>query len=96
MSGVNMSGGKWETDPTFVGSPFQLDYLTKPTALLELGIDLSAKIQDRVRPEDEVFIAAYPSFNVNGKGSSLPSPRQRISSRHLLSRANLTHSPVFT
>uniref|UniRef100_A0A7S0MRW1 DUF1995 domain-containing protein n=1 Tax=Pyramimonas obovata TaxID=1411642 RepID=A0A7S0MRW1_9CHLO len=64
-SGINMSGGKWETSPTFVDSAFQLDFLTKPTALLELGIDLSAKVQDRIRPEDEIFIAAYPSFNVN-------------------------------
>ena len=39
LSGINMSGGTWETSPTFVDSAFQLDFLTKPTALLELGID---------------------------------------------------------
>jgi hypothetical protein len=66
MSGMTMFGNTWETEPTFRDSPFQLDFLTQPTPLLELGIDTGANVCTRVQPTDEVFIAAYPSFNVNG------------------------------
>jgi len=65
MAGRTMFGNKWETEPTFRDSPFQLDFLTQPTPLLELGIDTGANVCTRVQRTDELFIAAYPSFNVN-------------------------------
>jgi len=63
--GVTMFGNQWETQPTFAETEMQLDFLTRPTALLELGIDKDAQVADRARDADQVFIAAYPSFNVN-------------------------------
>ena len=69
MSGFTMSGSTWETEPSFAGSPFQLDFLTQPTPLLELGIDTGKSVCTRVQSGDQLFIAAYPSFNVNGASS---------------------------
>lgn len=47
---------------------FQLDYLTTPSGLLDIGIDLTkVDITTRTRPADELYIIAYPHFNVNGK-----------------------------
>jgi len=72
MAGRTMFGNKWETEPTFRDSPFQLDFLTQPTPLLELGIDTGANVCTRVQRTDELFIAAYPSFNVNGARARAP------------------------
>lgn len=58
--GVTMFGNQWETQPTFAETEMQLDFLTRPTALLELGIDKDAQVADRARDADQVFIAAYP------------------------------------
>eukprot|EP00854_Cymbomonas_tetramitiformis_P009226 gene9226-10931_t len=62
-TGVKITGGTWETDGTFANSPFKLDFLTKPTALLELGIDFKEKFNERVEATDEILIAAYPSLS---------------------------------
>eukprot|EP00850_Spirogloea_muscicola_P007841 SM000040S14853 [mRNA] locus=s40:733852:735758:+ [translate_table: standard] len=50
---------------TFSGTQFQLDYLTKVTGFEDIGFGKKLRMEDRVRDSDEVFIAAYPHFNVN-------------------------------
>lgn len=49
----------------FEDTIFQLDYLTKPSGLEDFGFSQKVKMSERVRPTDEVFVAAYPYFNVN-------------------------------
>ncbi|KAK9716097.1 hypothetical protein RND81_06G211100 [Saponaria officinalis] len=49
----------------FEGVSFKLDYLTKPSFLSDFGFGTKIKMADRVRPEDELFLVAYPYFNVN-------------------------------
>lgn len=50
----------------FGGVPFKLDYLTKPSLFEDFGFVTKVKMADRVKPEDELFLVAYPYFNVNG------------------------------
>ncbi|KAI9111735.1 hypothetical protein K1719_017425 [Acacia pycnantha] len=49
----------------FAGASFKLDYLTKPSFFQDFGVFEKVKMVDRVKPEDEVFLVAYPYFNVN-------------------------------
>lgn len=49
----------------FGGASFKLDYLTKPSFFEDFGFMEKVKMADRVKPDDEVFIAAYPYFNVS-------------------------------
>lgn len=51
----------------FSGASFKLDYLTKPSFFEDFGFVKKVKMSDRVKEEDELFIAAYPYFNVNGR-----------------------------
>ncbi|KAL6001816.1 hypothetical protein ACLOJK_041794 [Asimina triloba] len=50
----------------FGGSSFKLDYLTKPSLFEDFGFVSKVKMSDRVKPDDEMFLVAYPYFNVNG------------------------------
>lgn len=50
----------------FGASLFKLDYLTKPSFFEDFGFITKVKMADRVKPEDELFLVAYPYFNVNG------------------------------
>lgn len=50
----------------FEGASFKLDYLTKPSFFEDFGFVEKVKMADRVKPEDELFLVAYPYFNVNG------------------------------
>lgn len=50
----------------FEGSSLKLDYLTKPSLFEDFGFTTKVKMADRVKPEDELFLVAYPYFNVNG------------------------------
>lgn len=50
----------------FEGASFKLDYLTKPSFFEDFGFSEKVKMADRVKPEDELFLVAYPYFNVNG------------------------------
>lgn len=44
---------------------FQLDYLTTPSALLDIGIDWpKVDIKTRTKETDQLYIIAYPHFNV--------------------------------
>nr|GMD97362.1 protein LOW PSII ACCUMULATION 3, chloroplastic [Ipomoea batatas] len=49
----------------FEGASFKLDYLTKPSLFEDFGFTTKVKMTDRVKPEDELFLVAYPYFNVN-------------------------------
>ncbi|KAF3795947.1 hypothetical protein EJ110_NYTH04192 [Nymphaea thermarum] len=49
----------------FQGSMFKLDYLTKPSLFEDFGFGSKIKMTDRVKPEDQIFLVAYPYFNVN-------------------------------
>ncbi|KAG8076656.1 hypothetical protein GUJ93_ZPchr0006g40932 [Zizania palustris] len=49
----------------FEGCSLKLDYLTKPSLFEDFGFTTKVKMADRVRPEDEMFLVAYPYFNVN-------------------------------
>ncbi|CAK9153277.1 unnamed protein product [Ilex paraguariensis] len=49
----------------FGGASLKLDYLTKPSLFEDFGFVSKVKMADRVKPEDELFLVAYPYFNVN-------------------------------
>ncbi|KAL3844432.1 hypothetical protein ACJIZ3_001835 [Penstemon smallii] len=49
----------------FEGSSLKLDYLTKPSFFQDFGFVSKVKMADRVKPEDDLFLVAYPYFNVN-------------------------------
>ena len=58
------SAGSWDIDAVWDQTSFQLDYLTKPSGLLDIGIDISGFDPcSRVKPTDELLIMAYPSFD---------------------------------
>ncbi|GAQ79140.1 hypothetical protein KFL_000250170 [Klebsormidium nitens] len=50
---------------TFEGTPFKIDFLTSPSGLSDIGWEKKVKMTDRVQPSDEIFVVAYPYFNVN-------------------------------
>ncbi|XP_030553748.1 protein LPA3 isoform X1 [Rhodamnia argentea] len=56
---------KFARKSAFEGASFKLDYLTKPSFFEDFGFTEKVKMTDRVRPEDELFLVAYPYFNVN-------------------------------
>ena len=59
--------------PVFDVTKFQLDYLTTPSALLDIGIDWpKVDIRTRTKQTDELYIIAYPHFNVQGKSKFQP------------------------
>ncbi|EPS70367.1 hypothetical protein M569_04395, partial [Genlisea aurea] len=49
----------------FEGCPLRLDYLTKPSFFEDFGFRERVQMRDRVKPEDELLLVAYPYFNVN-------------------------------
>lgn len=51
----------------FEGTALKLDYLTNPSFFEDFGFITKVKMTDRVKPDDEMFLVAYPYFNVNGK-----------------------------
>lgn len=60
--GIEEEGGA-----VFDVTKFQLDYLTTPSGFLDIGIDYNkTDITTRACQSDELFIIAYPHFNVNG------------------------------
>ncbi|KAL3135495.1 hypothetical protein ABBQ38_005975 [Trebouxia sp. C0009 RCD-2024] len=59
--GIEEEGGA-----VFDVTKFQLDYLTTPSGFLDIGIDYGkTDITTRTRETDELYIIAYPHFNVN-------------------------------
>ena len=68
--GIEEEGGA-----VFDVTKFQLDYLTTPSGFLDIGIDYGkTDITTRTRETDELYIIAYPHFNVNGM-CSMTRPR---------------------
>ena len=66
--GIEEEGGA-----VFDVTKFQLDYLTTPSGFLDIGIDYNkTDITTRACQTDELYIIAYPHFNVNGKYSTTP------------------------
>lgn len=57
---------KFAQKTVFGGTYFKLDYLTKPSLFEDFGFFERVKMADRVKPEDQLFLVAYPYFNVNG------------------------------
>jgi hypothetical protein len=54
----------WSTDPQFAQTRFQLDFLTRPNGLLDIGINIGgSNPSENVQDSDELFIMAYPSFD---------------------------------
>mmetsp|Transcript_19053 Transcript_19053/g.26605 ORF Transcript_19053/g.26605 Transcript_19053/m.26605 type:complete len:344 (+) Transcript_19053:8-1039(+) len=44
----------------------RIDFLTRPSALSDLGLDpFKVEMKDRIQEDDEIFLIAYPSFNPN-------------------------------
>lgn len=60
---------KFARKSAFEGASFKLDYLTKPSFFEDFGFTEKVKMTDRVRPEDELLLVAYPYFNVNGSST---------------------------
>lgn len=56
---------KFARQSAFEGSSLKLDYLTKPSFFEDFGFVEKVKMTDRVKLEDELFLVAYPYFNVN-------------------------------
>ncbi|OAY24354.1 protein LPA3 [Manihot esculenta] len=56
---------KFARKSAFEGSSLKLDYLTKPSFFEDFGFVEKVKMADRVKREDELFLVAYPYFNVN-------------------------------
>uniref|UniRef100_A0A2P2K2I6 DUF1995 domain-containing protein n=1 Tax=Rhizophora mucronata TaxID=61149 RepID=A0A2P2K2I6_RHIMU len=56
---------KFARKSAFEGSSLKLDYLTKPSFFEDFGFVEKVKMADRVKPDDELFLVAYPYFNVN-------------------------------
>lgn len=57
------NAGSWDIEAVWSGkTEYNLDYLTKPSGLLDIGIDLSGfNPLDHIQETDEILIAAYPS-----------------------------------
>eukprot|EP01026_Neomeris_dumetosa_P081856 TRINITY_DN92749_c0_g1_i4.p2 TRINITY_DN92749_c0_g1~~TRINITY_DN92749_c0_g1_i4.p2 ORF type:complete len:293 (+),score=47.79 TRINITY_DN92749_c0_g1_i4:3-881(+) len=61
-----LNANKQEVEPVFSGTQFKLDYLTKPSPFLDIGLDVTKfKASTKVREDDKYLIFAYPHFNVN-------------------------------
>ncbi|XP_052170110.1 protein LPA3 isoform X2 [Diospyros lotus] len=56
---------KFARNLAFGGASFKLDYLTKPSLFEDFGFVSKVKMADRVKQGDELFLVAYPYFNVN-------------------------------
>ena len=66
-----MAAGKGSTkdsDAVFGSTAFQLDFLTRPTFLHDIGLGAFDKVDvaKNVQESDELFVVAYPYFNVGG------------------------------
>lgn len=66
-----MASGKdgADKDAVFGTTKFQLDYLTKPSFLHDIGLGALDKINaaSNVQQTDQNFVVAYPHFNVGGR-----------------------------
>lgn len=57
---------KRATEGVFAGSPLRLCSLTEISGFEDLGFSKGVDMQQRTADDDQVFLIAYPYFNVNG------------------------------
>lgn len=58
------NAGSWDIEAVWDNTKFQLDYLTKPSGLLDIGLDLSRYDPSiKVKDSDDLIIIAYPNFD---------------------------------
>jgi len=63
---MDPAAGSAKLDPIFDQSNFRLDYLTNPNFLSDAGINIGQPdVLERIEDSDDLYICAYPSFNVN-------------------------------
>ena len=76
---------------------FQLDYLTTPSGLLDIGIDFGkVNVASRTKDTDQMYIIAYPHFNVNGEFSmACGNPLQLLSRQDLGPRGSAVLDAVW-
>ncbi|KAI5656438.1 hypothetical protein M9H77_25231 [Catharanthus roseus] len=87
----------------FGGASFKLDYLTKPSFFEDFGFITKVKMSDRVKSADELFLVAYPYFNVNEmlvveelyKEAVVDTPRKMIIFNGELDRIRSGYYPSF-
>lgn len=62
------SGRGQDEDAVFANTAFQLDHLTRPSFLHDIGLGALDKIDasEGVQSEDQNFVVAYPHFNIGG------------------------------
>eukprot|EP00884_Botryococcus_braunii_P020999 jgi/Botrbrau1/7583/Bobra.0159s0032.1 len=64
--GMDPGAGSSGIDPVFDNTKFKLDYLTRPSVFLDMGLDLNKfNPTQRTSASDQLFVIAYPHFNVN-------------------------------
>ena len=64
--GMDPAAGSVGVPATFAGTRFKIDWLTKPSAFSDAGLDLFKRdVGATVAPDDTLLACAYPSFNVN-------------------------------
>ena len=58
------SGRNGDEDAAFASTAFQLDHLTRPSFLHDIGLGALDRIDasQNIRPEDQAFVIAYPHF----------------------------------
>lgn len=88
--GIEDDGGA-----VFDVTKFQLDYLTTPSGFLDIGIDYGkTDITTRTRQTDELYIIAYPHFNVNGVSSLTRHSMYSVYNFKLQSQPTMTCSSI--
>lgn len=61
---LDPNAGSWNIDAVWENTKFQLNYLTEPSGLLDIGLDLSKyNPAQKVQDTDTAVIVAYPSFD---------------------------------
>lgn len=60
--------GGSESEAVFGSTFFQLDFLTRPSFLHDIGLGVLDKVDvaKGVKDTDKFFVVAYPHFNVGG------------------------------
>ena len=73
---MGLASGKDGADKEaiFGSTKFQLDYLTRPSFLHDIGLGALDRIDaaSNVQQSDHTFVVAYPHFNVGGEKSRAP------------------------
>lgn len=64
--GMDPAAGSVGVPATFAGARYRIDWLTEPSLLNDIGLDLFKRdVGATVADDDSLLVCAYPSFNVN-------------------------------